>query len=160
MSTENDEFEAIINKAAQNKEEEVFSFSTHPDDEQAAAELIKVINERGGVREAWKPILFGVVTEVEDYWLTEKERTALNTEIKHEQKVTWISTTGYKFIRGWNDQKLLNINVDVIDFPEGFKKLDCIRVEADGAMVTKIKRVSLQDIKISLGLESPETPEE
>ena len=160
MSIESEEFEAIINAKAQNNDMQVVSFLSHPDDDDKASELIQIINKAGGAKEIWKPIMFGIVTEVEDYWLTDEQRSVLNTTIKHEQKVTWVSTTGYKFIRGWNDQKQLNKDIDLTDFPDGFKKLDCIRVEASGAVVKSIKRVSIRDIKVSLGLEEPEMPPE
>lgn len=153
MSTESEQFEEMAFEAFKNKEKEIVEFSIAEGDEEVAAKLTKIISEAGGVGEIWKPIMFGIVTEVEDYWLTEEQQKMLNTLVYHEQKVTWISTTGYKFIRGWNDQKHLNQDLDITDFPEGFKVGDGIRVEADGAVVKKIKRVSIKDIKISMGLE-------
>lgn len=151
MLGSSDEFEKIARGAYSNRSREIVSFSNHPDNDKDVERVMQMITEAGGVREIWKPILFGIVTNVEDYWLDEEIRRQLKTTIEHEQKVTWLATNGSTFVYGWNNQKPFRADIDLTEFPEGFAVHDCIRVEARGAFVTRIARVGIQDIKDSLG---------
>lgn len=150
MTEPSDEFNKIIGDAVNRRPKDFVSFSNHEDDDGTVQGIIKRIETSGGVKEIWKPILFGIVIDVENYYLDEKLKKQLNTTVQHEQKVTWLATNGATFNYGWNNQKPFRSDIDLRDFPDGFEVHDCIRVEAKGAMVKRIKRVSLNDVKATL----------
>lgn len=129
---------------------EIVSFSNHPDDDDEVAKVIDMISRAGGVKEIWKPDIFGIVTKVEDYYLDEKTRQQLHTQLQHEQKVNYIATNGHTFAFGWNNQKPFRNDVNYRDFPDGFKENDCIHVKSRGASITSVERVSLDEIKTKL----------
>lgn len=94
--------------------------------------------------------MMGIVIDVKNYYLDEKTRRILNTDNKHQQTITWVTTSGYEMRFCWDDQKPFRNDVDYRDFPDGFKPNDFIKITEKGAFIVKVERITLDEIRQNL----------
>jgi len=110
--------------------------SFHPDNFQMTAHLVDLISKAGGTNAVWQPRLSGIVTQVKQDGET--------------QIVSWVATNGFAFRLIWNPEKPFRDDVDYKAFPDGFQLHDVIRVHERGAFITKVDRISFEDLITSL----------
>lgn len=141
-----DIFNHIVGESINAQKNHDIYVSRHPDYNAEVENIVSKILNTANISEIWRPQLEGVVIEVVDSYLDDEARKILNTKVKHSQRVVWIAVNGAKFQFSWDDEKPTRQDVDYQDFPDGFQLHDCIRITEKGAFITKVERITPQEV--------------